>query len=157
VTSCSPHPHPKDEAEELRRAIVAGVATVAEAAAWADRVIAGEAHPHPAVIAVGLAAARPPAEMVSLLGGVPGEADPTWVMRRLLGRMLRALDAAPARGAGLAREIDRMARDGDLPEEPFGSEAFLLDDAFELARAGISGSEAEALGRLRRYLTDHAA
>jgi hypothetical protein len=78
-------------------------------------------------------------------------------MRRLLGRMLHALDAAPARGAELAREIYGMALDGDLPEEQFGSDALLLDDDFELARARISGTDAEALGRLRRFLLDHAA
>ena len=74
----------KDEAETLRVAIAAGLATVADAVAWADRVIVAEPRPDPALLDISLAGRGSAAAMISLLRDVPGEVDRVKVVRGVL-------------------------------------------------------------------------
>jgi hypothetical protein len=149
-------PGQKEEAEVLRVAIMSGFATVADAVAWADRVIVADPRPDGAVLDVSLAGGGSPAAMVTLLRDVPGEFDQVSVMRAVLACMLRALDADPARAEHVAHALYWLRMDGELPDEPFGWEPYLLEDDFDLARDGYLPRE-EAVAPLRRYLHEHAA
>jgi hypothetical protein len=146
----------KVEAETLRYGLLAGCVTVAEAVAWADATIDAEAAPEIAIVDVALARRRSPAEVATLLEAVPGEADGVEVRRRLLGRMLRILDADPSRGGEIARSLYSLAVSGELPERDFGWQPYTLDDTFDLARSGVCGTHRDAVVELREYLERHA-
>ena len=149
-------PGQKEEAEALRVAITRGFATVADAVAWADRVIVADPRPDWALLDISLAGRGSPADMITLLREVPGEVDHERVMRGVLACMLRALDADAARGERIANALYSMKADGELPDEPFGWEPYTIADMFELARVGTYGSRDEAVRELRRYLHAHA-
>ena len=121
----------------------------------ADEVIAAEPKPDIAVIEVACSGRRQKADVVALLRSVPGEWDPIAVVRRIMADMRGALAADPARGPEIARCLYRLAMGGDLPEEQFGHEAYVLEDCFDLASSGI-GTPAEAIHRLDEYLERHA-
>ncbi|SOD02119.1 hypothetical protein SAMN05216486_10259 [bacterium JGI 053] len=150
-------PGQKQEAEALRVAITRGFAAVADAVAWADRVIVADPRPDWALLDISLAGRGSPADMITLLRDVPGEVDHESVMRDVLARMLRALDADAARAERIANSLYWMKSDGDLPDEPFGWEPYTIADVFALARVGTYGSRDEAVRELRRYLHAHAA
>jgi hypothetical protein len=105
----------KEDAETLRCGLLAGYARVTDAVAWADAVIAWEPTPDITIIEVALAGRQRPADVAALLSEVPGEADSVRVRRRLLGRMLQALDADLAQGARIARWLYQWALCGELP------------------------------------------
>ena len=67
-----------------------------------------------------------------------------------------ALADNPARGLEIAHWLYQLATSGELPEEHFGHEPYLLEDWFELARAGTHGTSADALRNLENYLERHA-
>lgn len=142
----------KAEAEAFRCALVAGCATVAEVVAWADEVIAADTTPDIAIIELSLAGRAALADVVALLKAVTGYADGIVVRRRLMSRMLRLLDNEPTRGQQVAHSLFRLAINGDLPEEEFGWEPFVLEDAFDLARNQVYGTYETALADLRAYL-----
>ena len=123
-----------------------------EVVTWADMIIAREPSPDPAVIDVALSGSRSPADMVTQLREVPGDADPIVVSKGLLGRFLDELTRNPAAGQRIAGWLYQLAAHGELPEAVFGWEAYALEDEFELARSGVYGSHEEAVARLRAYL-----
>jgi len=147
----------KAEAETLRCGLLAGCATVAEAVAWADAVLAAADAPDIAIIEVSLAGRRAPAEVAGLLDAVPGQADGIEVRRRLMSRMLRLLDEEPSRGDEIARWLYGLASSGELPDEVFGWEPYGLDDTFDLVRNRVYGAHADAVAQLRAYLERHSA
>jgi len=147
----------KVEAETLRCGLLAGCATVDEAVAWADGIIAQEVMPDIAVIDVSLASRRTPVEVAALLEAVAGEADGITVRRRLMSRMLHALNQDPGRGDEIARWLYSLAARGELPEAEFGTEAYALEDTFDLARQGIHGTVEGAVAELRTYLERRSA
>jgi hypothetical protein len=149
-----PPPRLKEDAEFLRLALVTGYAIPREAIAWADRVIEATT-PDLAVIEVALAPARV-SDTAASLRAVPGAADPVRVRRRLLGRMLEAVDADPRRAEEVASALCRLAGEGELPRAEFGTDPYLLDDSFELARGGIFGDREAVVEELRSYLREHA-
>ena len=146
----------KESAESLRCGLLVGYVTVRETVAWAGAVIAQEPAPHPTIIEVALAGRQPPADVAALLREVPGDADPIRVRRRLLARMLQALDRDPTQGERIAQWLYQLAVHGELPEEAFGWQAHGLDDTFEAARTGVYGSHAAAVTELREYLHRHS-
>lgn len=146
----------KEEAEALRLGLVAGIASVADAVAWADEVIMADPRPDSAILDVSLAAKQPAFEVAKLLGAVRGPVDLERAARLLLGRMLRLLDEEPRRGGELAVSLYRLATNGALPDDRFGIEPYFLDDEFDLVRQGIYDSDAAAREQLRRYLLTHA-
>lgn len=150
-------PGQKEDAETLRVALGIGFATVADVVAWADGVIEADPRPDWAILDVSLGGGRAPHEMTTLLRDVAGEADHVRVMRRILARLLRALDADPSAGERIAGRLYRLASAGELPEEHFGWDPYSLDDAFELARIPAHGTMDDALRALHAYLVEHAA
>ena len=145
--------HQKAEAEGLRIALMAGLVRPAEVVEWADRIIEREDNPDAAVIEVALAAHRSINEIAGLLEEIPGEADRTMALRTLLRGLLIALEGNPLSAEPIAQKLYRLARTGEWPEEEFGSEAFWLDDTFELIREGTyRGSFEDAVKDLRDYL-----
>lgn len=147
----------KEEAEALRLALLAGLASVAEAVAWADAAIMADARPDAAVIDVALAGSPTMYEMAALLAGVPGVADPARVIRRHLGDLLRALDRDLEHTRLVAARLYTMAFDGTLADPRFDARlASLVADEYELASTDIYGSEAAARDTIRQYLLTHA-
>ena len=142
----------KEQAEVLRYGLEVGIRTVADAVAWADATIAADPQPDLAVIEVASSGQRRPGEVITLLRDVRGECDPICVIRRVMSDLRTALAAEPTNAPGIAKWLDRLATTGALPEEHFGSEAFSLDDAFELARKEHYGTFADAVHRLDAYL-----
>jgi hypothetical protein len=123
----------KEQAEVLRHGLLAGSRTVADAVAWADAVIAADPHPDIAVIEVATSSRRQPADMSGLLRNVRGEFDPVVVIRRAMTDLRRALADDPGRGPQIARWLYELATSGELPEQEFGSDAYVLGDWFALA------------------------
>jgi hypothetical protein len=144
----------KFEAERLRLGIRGGWIEPSAAISWADREIAREQDPHPALIDVALAAHQPREELVALLSAMPGQVDPAAVMRRCLGDLLVRLNAEPELGSQVARYLYAAAAAGELPPDRFGHEPFALDDEFALAQQGI-GTVADAQARLAAFLRRH--
>ncbi len=85
-------PNLKFDAEVLRLELVTGVSEVSEVVAWADRVVLADlANDAPVLFDLSLAANRSVAEVVSLLGEVPGKVEPADVGRRVAGELARRL------------------------------------------------------------------
>jgi hypothetical protein len=147
----------KESAEALRFGLAAGSSSVADAVAWADRVVVEDPAPDVAIIEVALAVGRAAADVIALLGFVAGQADAITVTRRVLAGFLRELDAHPERGDEIARRLYQGVGQGWLPEEHFGWEASALDDEFDLARTGFYASRESPLRQLRSYLSREAS
>lgn len=147
----------KEEAEALRLALEAGLASVADAVAWADGVIVADTPADAAVIEVALAEGRTSYEMAALLAAVPGVADPVRVVRRHLGDLLRALDRDLEHTRRVVARLATMAWDDSLADPRFDAKrAALLVEDYEEATWGIHGREAAARDAIRQYLLAHA-
>ena len=146
----------KLEAEVLRMGIAAGYRSSADAAAWADSIIARGPHPLGLIIDISLGAHQDRSVIGHLLGQVPGDCAPLGAQRRVLGDLLRELEAGHYRPEEIAKLVYRLATSGFLPEEEFGWEAIAIDDAFELAHQRSLGSVADATARLLEFLRRHS-
>src|SRR5262245_29325794 len=84
----------KADAEALRLGLIDGLVSPELVVAWADRVIlADRAMEAPTVLDLALAARSPLAELVSLLGAVPGDVDRAAVGRRWARWLHARIDA----------------------------------------------------------------
>lgn len=148
------NPSIKETAELLRLKLLLGLVTVPEVIQWADEVITAEDAPDWELIEVSLAREIQITEMMKLLTEIRGDCVRVQVYRRLFKTWLTNLSEDPAQGALIARQLYMMT--SELPENEFGSEAFSLDDSFDLVEFGY-GTHAEAVQRLRDYLEKHAS
>jgi len=146
------HSSRKHEAERVRIGVVAGWLPVQAAVDWADRVIAEDAQPEPAVLDVSLAGRLSRSEVAALLGLVHGSADPIAVRKEALADLLAWVGDDVERGAQAARHLYEMATSGVLPEAEFGWEPYALDDDYDLAQKGMLGTVEESLKEVREYL-----
>lgn len=147
----------QEDAEVLRLALQAGLASVADAVAWADAVIVADTRPDAAVIDVALSGHRTAYEMAALLAAVPGAADPARVVRRHLDDLLRVLDRDLEHTRLVVARLYTMAVDGPLADPRFdANHVRLITDEYDLASTGIYGTEAAALDAIRQYLLTHA-
>ncbi len=145
----------KADAEVLREGMALGFLDKKRAISWADRLIGkSEVGELPEEIyALSLGGSRPEHELLAYLTQLGGYADPILVTRRLLGVLDERYHQIPSSGAQVARGVYVLAREGLLPEEEFGSEAWHLDDFF--TDAGIF-EQGAGDRELRAYLTRHA-
>jgi len=108
-----------------------------------------------------LAGGRPVAQLVSLLGEIPGEIDPTAVGRRLARDLATGLASGHLEIVQVARAMYRITHEGYAPDREFESEAYSADDGVDLARSGTYGTleevHREVQTFLDRYLTPSAA
>jgi hypothetical protein len=150
-------PSYREAADVLRFAVAAGYRPVADAVAWADRIVAADSTPPAEVIDVALGGGLDRSGMAELLNAVPGESNPVDVARQVLGQLREELDRDRFTPDAIARLVYAMANLGYLPEEHFGVEPWSLDDSFALAMRGTYGTYEDATARLATYLTAHAA
>ena len=150
-------PNQRAQAEVLSIGLTVGYPKVADAVAWADRIIADDPSPDLTVIDISMSGSRTNDDIISLLQGVPGGFDNVEVIRTAMAQMLAAIDNVPSYATAIALCLKRMAHAGRLPESPFGGNAYSFDEDFYLAREGICGSEAAVRQDLRNYLASHAA
>ena len=130
-----------------------GVYTVADVIRWADTIIETRNAPHPAIIAVSLAVNEASQDVSNRLFDVPGEIDHTEALRYVLRDLRHKLDEDPSSAESIARRLYQFASSTFWPEDELGSEAYHLDDAFELLRSGTyRGSYDDAVRDLRDYL-----
>ncbi len=142
----------KRDAELLRLGLITGTHTVADAVAWADRVIAADPHPDIEVIDVAMATRRRPVEVASLLGRVRGDVDPALVARQWLAALHAEVVAVPRKAQEVATLIYRAAAAGILPEEMTSdSDCWGLDEAFEFMKYD------EAVRAVLDFLARHGA
>jgi hypothetical protein len=136
------------EAEDLRLLFIAGIASVDEVVAWADRTILTLPEYDDDLAEISLGAKAPMAEMDSKLRRASWGADTFEAIRNLAGRMHRILLSDRSRARGFARLLEFMWVDSDfrVPEDL----AFLvgIDDTFYLAESGTWGSLKEVIDGL---------
>ena len=144
----------REDAEVLQLGLRAGVLSTADVVRWADRVLAE--HPVAAGPFFELAVATPAlgaARLSTLLGDVPGRAEPVAVGRRFLGLLLAWYDRQPTAGPQIARMLGGLATDGLLASEEFGAEPYFLDEYF----TEPFYTRNEAGEELRAYLQAHSS
>jgi hypothetical protein len=135
------------EAEDLRLLLLAGIVSVDDAVAWADRTISTLPEYDDDLTEISLGAKVPMAEMESRLNRVSEGADFFKAIRHLLGRMHRTLRWDRSRARDFARVVECIWVDiSDSHPDDF---LFMqgIDDAFWLAETGI-GTIQEAIDRL---------
>lgn len=133
----------RDEAAELALAVELGFDSVAEAVDWADGHIAALDQPPYALIEVSLAAQSHPHDVAQLLHTLAGVAAPE-ALRRLIARMISALDEGHAKAEKIGGVLDAMHRAG-LFNEAAAQEWARLEWAGDLAHDGIGTFEDAAI------------
>ena len=146
----------KNDAEALRLGLLAGMVDRSEIVAWADeRVATDRAAEAPALLDLSLGAEKSVADLVSLLGALPGASDTGNVGRRLARQIYRALRDRRVGIEHAARAMYRVMREGYAPDREFETMAYVADDGVDLARSGTYGTldelSGEVLAFLRRY------
>ena len=140
----------KSDAETLRLALLTRLVDAAAVVAWADRLIlADRIAEAPVVLDLSLAGSRPTADIVELLGQVPGTIDQAAVGRHVAAQLRRALDSGQLDVVGVARAMYRLLREGYSPDSDFEGMAYCADDGVDLALAGSYGT----LDDIREQLT----
>ena len=136
------------EAENLRLLFDAGIASVEDVVAWADRTILTLPEYDEDLTEVSLGAKVPMAEMDSRLHRAGIGADPFVAIRNLAGRIHRTLLLDRSRARDFARMLEGLWVDSGfkVPEDL----AFMagIDDAFYLAESGTWGSLNEVIDSL---------
>ena len=136
------------EAEDLRLLFIAGIASVEDIVAWADRTIMTLPEYDEDLVEISLGASVPRDEMNSKLCRASLGADTFEAIRNLAGRMHRILLSDRSRARGFARLLEFMWVDSGfrVPEDL----AFMvgIDDTFYLAESGTWGSLKEVIDGL---------
>jgi hypothetical protein len=147
----------KADAEALRLGLILGLVHPNRVIAWADRIImADRTVEAPVVLDLALAADRPLAELVSLLGEVPGTVDAAAVGRRLARQLREALAADTLDVVSVARAMYRLLREGYAPDREFESMAYSAHDEVDLALQGIYGTLEEVRTEVAQFLDRYA-
>jgi len=146
-----------ENAALLRLGLLHGYVSVQEAVEWADAEIAAAEHPHPALIEVSTGERRSPADLAAELAPLAAAGEGLEIIDRVLGLMYRALSRDP----GLARRIASALYSFALADaRPSGGdpEGWMLyfDDALDLARSGVYGSEHHVVQEMLRFLAPYA-
>jgi hypothetical protein len=147
ATSASMKPYAQ-EAENLRLLFIAGIASVDDVVAWADRTISTLPEYDDALTQISLGAKVPMAEMESRLNRVSEGSDFFEAIRHLLGRMHRTLMSDRSRARDFARVVDHLWIHifDSHPDDLIFMQG--IEDAFSLAETGIWGTIEEAIDRL---------
>ncbi|HET7585856.1 MAG TPA: hypothetical protein VFK13_13150 [Gemmatimonadaceae bacterium] len=134
----------KDDAEVLRLGLVTGLVRRDAVVVWADGLVAANrGREIPVLLDLSLGARKSVAELVSLLGEIPGTARPANVGRRLAREIYRGLRDGRIGVQSAARSMYGIMRDGYSPDDEFEMMAYTADDGVDLALAGVYGTLAE--------------
>jgi len=136
------------EAENLRLLFLAGIVSVDDVVAWADRTILAFPKYDDDLTEVSLGAKIPMAEMDSRLKRVSEGADHFEAIRNLLGQMHRTLLSDRSQSHGFARLLEHIwvERQYEIPADL----GFMggIDDIFYMAVTGIFGTLEQAIDNL---------
>lgn len=136
------------EAENLQLLFDAGLASVDDVVAWADRIISTLPEYDNDLTEISLGAKVPMAEMDSMLKRASEGADHFGAIRNLLGQMHRTLLSDRSQARGFARLLESLwlASNYEVPSDlEFMAR---IDDTFSLAESGTYGSLEEAVDKL---------
>ena len=146
-------PTNRTEAEALAIALKFGLATVADAVAWADAQIAASDVPHVALCNVSMAATRYPQDVASMLRELPGEFDSEAAVRLALKYASSALRNGSIDPRDVARALYDIAIAGHLSNGDFERHALSFWDGIDLVRNGIGvKSESQIIDDMTRML-----
>jgi hypothetical protein len=150
-------PHLTETAALLRFGLLFGYVSVPEVVAWADAEIAARTHPHPVLLEVSTGGRRTPADLASDLGPLAEGCDEAEIIDRVLALMHRALSRDPGLARRLASTLYSFAIADTLPSggDPEGLMLY-FDDALDLARDGVSGTEDAVVQEMLRFLAPYA-
>ena len=146
----------KQNAEALRVGLLAGYISPAEVVAWADGVIAAGDVPGPELIEVSLGGGLPVDELARTLNAIRGEVSPIQLARTILCQMAAAFRRDPTTGRAIARLLYQMYLDDLVPSSEARVQMSRLDDAFNLAESGASGTIQEVQTELAEFLSQWA-
>lgn len=141
----------------LRFGLLHGYVSVPEVIAWADAEIAARAHPHPALLEVSTAGGRTPADLAAELGPLAEGCGEAEIVDRVFALMHRALSRDQDLARRIASTLYSFAIADTLPSggDPEGWMLY-FDDALDLARDGVSGTEDAVVQEMLRFLTPYA-
>jgi hypothetical protein len=125
-------------AEYYRIGLVAGIVSIAEVVAWADRLISLEDTVDSALFDVSLAGSKSIDEMDSVLRGVRGAANPEAVGEALLGRLADELRAGKRDVGTVICLAHHLIRTGVLSDKQSG-EVSVLEEYYDRAVTRIEG------------------
>jgi len=128
--------HLRNQAETLAIMVEHGLATVADAVAWADAMIADEEHPHWSLCEVASMVGGLEPDVAHALREIPGAVDSARVQQGLLRNLAQSLASDRSRAESIAWTIYQLAIDGLLDGE-IGEVALWASDGLELAWEGI--------------------
>ena len=136
------------EAENLRLLFIAGIASIDDVVAWADRTISTLPEYDDDLTEISLGATVPMAEMEARLHRVSVDADTFEAIRNLAGRMHRTLVSDRSRARDFARLLNGLLAESDyrVPEDL--RFMYRVDDAFYLAESGQWGTLKEVIDEL---------
>jgi hypothetical protein len=143
----------KSEAEAFRTAYGAGLVRRSEVIDWADRIIAHDEHPEPAICDIATASRVDASEFFALLDAVPGTPDPKEVASLLLGRLRELRSKASMTASQVAHALYELAQhDRSAFSEDDRARMLCFEDAFELAAAGAFRELASVTAEIDAFL-----
>ena len=143
----------RTEAESLRLALILGLIDAHAVVGWADSVIMSDRSSEaPVVLDLSLAAQKPVAELVSLLGQVSGDVDKAAVGRELAGQLRECLRSQRLDIVALARAMYRLLHEGYAPDKEFETMAYVIDDGVDLALEGVYGTLEDVRQEMATFL-----
>jgi hypothetical protein len=122
------------EAAALALALQAGAVDVWAVQTWADAKIASEAEPSPLLFEI--TARSSAAETLSVLNELQTGSDKSLTARLALGHLRRALATDTLTHSEAARILERMAREGYIPDTSDVGLMWSLADDFDLVFCG---------------------
>lgn len=131
----------KSDSETLRLGLITGLIDVTMVVEWADQqILSDRADEAPALLDLSLASRKSVAEVVSLLGEVPGLVEPEAIGRRLVGMLAAKFRAGEIGVVATARTMCRILLEGYAPDAEFESDAYIVYDRVDLALEGTYGT-----------------
>jgi hypothetical protein len=150
-------PTRKETAEAYRLAVIHGVVPPRRAVEWADGVLARDAVVDPSMLDLASAWSRGAGDVVSALNAVPGDADPSIVLRLFLLLVDERLTADPGHAEATAKLLFDLVIYGDGAGQELQDDIYYVDDCFEQARLGGACTLLEACAEVSRVVRAHRA
>ncbi len=143
----------RNEAEVLAIKLQAGLATVADAVAWADQQIEIEDDPNEIVLDISMASKRLSMDVAAMLQNLPGEVNMAIVLRNLFESIKSALQSDSRTTWVGINAIFQLANSSILPEGRFAEAACWFDNQMYFISDGtFSGTQKEAIAEVLRQM-----
>lgn len=147
----------KEQAYALALGVERGLVTFEETVQWADALLVAMPMPNPELIEVSATPARSPLDIVMPLRALGVDADCTASVRRLLTHLHLKFRQQPDSLPLITAALERLALDGLAPNDETAQIMSQLDDARQLAEAGIYGTIDEVARALDQFLSDESS